>query len=328
MKNKKWIYGLVGVLCVITAGYFIYSKRDVRVAYKEHQVSKGDLEVTILATGTIQPENRLEIKPPVAGRIDRVLVDEGQKVYKGQTLAWMSSTERAAMIDSARSQGADELQRWEQLYKPTPIIAPLAGMIISKNVESGQTFSTNDAVLVMSNRLTVKAQLDETDLAQIKIGQTSEVVLDSYPNDVIKAKVDRIAYEAKTVNNVTTYLVDVLPEAAPEFMRSGMTANVTFHVNKKENVVIVPTEFIRYDTGRPTLLFKRDKEEPLEKEVKLGSSDGKQSEVLVGANAGETIVFKIQGPRGNKASSPFSPFGGSRPRSNSSGGSGSPPGGR
>lgn len=324
MKNKKWIYIIVGVLVTAVAGYFIYSKRAVRVTYKEHVIEKGDLEVTILATGTVQPENRLEIKPPVAGRIDRVVVEEGQKVYKGQTLAWMSSTERAAMIDAARSQGAEELQRWEQLYKPTPIIAPLAGTIISKNVESGQTFSTNDAVLVMSNRLTVKAQLDETDLAQIKIGQACEVVLDSYPNDTIKAKVDRIAYEAKTVNNVTTYLVDVLPETAPEFMRSGMTANVTFHVNKRVGVIIVPTEFIRYDTGKPTILLKRDKEEPLEKDIQLGASDGKQSEVLNGVEVGETILFKNLGPRGAKSSSPFSPFGSGRPR----GGSGGSPGGR
>ncbi len=320
MKNKKWIYIVVGVLVVAVAGYFIYSKRSVRVSYREHQVVKGDLEVTILATGTVQPENRLEIKPPVAGRIEKVIVEEGQKVYKGQILAWMSSTERAAMIDSARSQGAEELQRWEQLYKPTPIIAPLAGMIISKNVESGQTFSTNDAVLVMSNRLTVKAQLDETDLAQIKNGQTCEVLLDSYPDDTITAKVDRIAYEAKTVNNVTTYLVDVLPSNAPEFMRSGMTANVTFHVNKKVDVVIIPTEFIRYDTGKPTILLKRENEEPLEKDVKLGASDGKQSEVLKGVELGETILFKNLGPKGAKSSSPFSPFGSGRPRGGGPGG--------
>jgi macrolide-specific efflux system membrane fusion protein len=324
MKNKKWIYIIIGVLATAGAGYFIYNQRSVRVSYKEHQVTKGDLEVTILATGTVQPENRLEIKPPVAGRIDKVVVEEGQKVYKGQTLAWMSSTERAAMIDSARSQGAAELQRWEQLYKPTPIIAPLAGMIISKNVESGQTFSTNDAVLVMSNRLTVKAQLDETDLAQIKIGQTCEVLLDSYPNDTINAKVDRIAYEAKTVNNVTTYLVDVLPQNAPDFMRSGMTANVTFHVNRKVDVVIIPTEFVRYETGKPTILVKRENEEPVEKDVKLGASDGKQSEVLKGVELGETILFKNLGPKGAKASSPFSPFGGGRPR----GGGGGPGGGR
>jgi membrane fusion protein, macrolide-specific efflux system len=321
MKNRKWIYIGIAVVVLIAGGFYAYRKRTPRISYREHQVQRGDLAVTILATGTIQPENRLEIKPPVAGRIERVLVAEGQKVSKGQTLAWMSSTERAALIDSARSQGPEELKKWEELYKSTPIIAPLAGMIISKNVESGQTFTSNDAVLVMSNRLTVKAQLDETDLAQIKIGQPCDVVLDSYPNDLIKAKVDRIAYEAKTVNNVTTYLVDVLPEATPEFMRSGMTANVTFHVDKKINVPIVPTEFIRYETGKPTILVKRPDEDPAEKEIKIGASDGKQSEVLSGIEPGETILFKLTSSGKGKSSSPFSPFGGGRPR-NSSGGSG------
>lgn len=320
MKSKKWIYIGIVVLILVGGGYYFYNKKSSRVAYKEYAVGKGDLDVTILATGTVQPENRLEIKPPVAGRIDQVVVTEGQKVSKGQTLAWMSSSERAAMIDSARSQGKEELERWENLYKPTPIIAPLSGTIISKNVESGQTFTINDAVLVMSNRLTVKAQLDETDLAQIKIGQSCEIVLDSYPDDSIAAKVGRIAYEAKTVNNVTTYLVDVLPEHTPEFMRSGMTANVTFHVNKKVGVVIVPTEFIRYETGKPTVLIKREKDEPLEKDVKLGSSDGKQTEIVHGAEVGETLVLRIQSQRGNKSSSPFSPFGGGRPRGGSGGG--------
>ncbi len=315
--NKKWKYLIGAVIGVVGIGAVFYSIRSDKITYKEHLVAKGDIAVSILATGTIQPENRLEIKPPVAGRIEKVLIEEGQKVKKGQILAWMSSTERAALIDSARSQGAEELNKWEQLYKATPIIAPLAGTIISKNVESGQTFVTSDAVLVMSNRLTVKAQMDETDLAQIKIGQVCDVLLDSYPNDPIKAKVGRIAYEAKTVNNVTTYVIDVIPENAPEFMRSGMTANVTFNVDKKADVVLVPTEFIRYDTGKPTVLIKRDKEEPIEKELKLGATDGKQSEVVAGVTVNETVLFKIlKGQK--KSSSPFSPFGG-KPRGGAGG---------
>lgn len=307
--KKNWIYIFIAVIVVSGIGGFFYQTKSEKIVYKEHKINRGDIAVTILATGTVQPENRLEIKPPVAGRIEKVLIQEGQKVKKGQILAWMSSTERAALIDSARSQGADELKRWEELYKPTPIIAPLSGTIISKNVESGQTFTTGDAVLVMSNRLTVKAQMDETDLAQIKIGQLCEVILDSYPDNSIKAKVGRIAYEAKTVNNVTTYLIDVIPETTPEFMRSGMTANVTFSVDKKVNILILPTEFIRYETGKPTVLLKREGEEPLEKEIKVGATDGKQSQILNGAEEGETILFKIT-KSAKKSSSPFSPFGG------------------
>lgn len=273
----------------------------------EKEIAKGNIQVTILATGTVQPENRLEIKPPVAGRIERVLVQEGVKVRKGQILAWMSSTERAALIDSARSQGAEELKKWEELYKPTPIIAPLEGMIIRKNVEEGQTFATNDAVLVMSNRLTIKAQVDETDLAQIKINQNCEVRLDSYPDEKVDSKVERIAYEAKTVNNVTTYIIDVLPLKAPEFMRSGMTANITFFVKSKENILVVPTEFIIYEKGKPNVLLKNSANEFQLKEINLGVSEGKLTEVLDGLKAGDVVALKVDSKE-EKKSSPFMPF--------------------
>jgi macrolide-specific efflux system membrane fusion protein len=305
----KKIFLVLIFISVIIFGlvkYFILGS-STKVPMIEKEITKGNIQVTILATGTVQPENRLEIKPPVAGRIERVLVQEGVKVRKGQILAWMSSTERAALIDSARSQGAEELKKWEELYKPTPIIAPLEGMIIRKNVEEGQTFATNDAVLVMSNRLTIKAQVDETDLAQIKINQNCEVRLDSYPDEKVDSKVERIAYEAKTVNNVTTYIIDVLPLKAPEFMRSGMTANITFFVKSKENILVVPTEFIIYEKGKPNVLLKNSANEFQLKEINLGVSEGKLTEVLDGLKAGDVVALKVDSKE-EKKSSPFMPF--------------------
>ena len=68
----------------------------------------------------------MEIKPPIAGRIEKLLVDEGDDVTSGQILGWMSSTDRAAILDAARAQGPEESKRWEDAYKPTPIVAPLS----------------------------------------------------------------------------------------------------------------------------------------------------------------------------------------------------------
>ncbi|MBN8536773.1 MAG: efflux RND transporter periplasmic adaptor subunit [Deltaproteobacteria bacterium] len=306
MKKIFLVLIFISVIIFGLVKYFILGS-STKVPMIEKEIAKGNIQVTILATGTVQPENRLEIKPPVAGRIERVLVQEGVKVRKGQILAWMSSTERAALIDSARSQGAEELKKWEELYKPTPIIAPLEGMIIRKNVEEGQTFATNDAVLVMSNRLTIKAQVDETDLAQIKINQNCEVRLDSYPDEKVDSKVERIAYEAKTVNNVTTYIIDVLPLKAPEFMRSGMTANITFFVKSKENILVVPTEFIIYEKGKPNVLLKNSANEFQLKEINLGVSEGKLTEVLDGLKAGDVVALKVDSKE-EKKSSPFMPF--------------------
>jgi macrolide-specific efflux system membrane fusion protein len=270
---------------------------------------KGSLSVTILSTGLVKPENKLEIKPPIAGRVESVLVKEGAKVRKGQTLAWMSSTERAAMLDAATARGPEELKKWEELYRPTPILAPINGTIIQRNVESGQTFATNDAVLVMSDRLTIKAQVDETDLAQIKLGQKATIGLDAYAGDEIRGTVDQIAYDATTVNNVTTYVVDVLPDTTPPHMRSGMTANVTFVVNARENVLTVPADAIKVEEGKMVILVEDPQTKlPVKRVVQTGATDGKKTEILEGLKEGEAVMvvsFNGLGERKTNAANPF-----------------------
>ncbi len=148
-------------------------------------------------------------------------------------MAWLSSTERATLIDTARSQGKEEVNYWQDAYRMTPILAPMNGVIILKSADPGQTVTQTDIVLSMSDRLIVKVNVDETDLAQIKLGQKVQIVLDAFAKEVIAAKVVHIGYDAKTVNNVTTYEVDVLADHIPEFMKSGMTANATFLIAER-----------------------------------------------------------------------------------------------
>ena len=317
--KKKLIAG--GVVVALVAGGLAWrsltASQGGGATYREHRAGKGEIAVTILSTGTVQPENRVEIKPPIAGRVEKVLVDEGRYVRKGEVLAWMSSTERAALLDAASARGPEELKQWEEMYRPTPILAPINGRIIHRNVESGQTFATSDAIFVMSDRLTVKAQVDETDIAQIRLRQKGVITLDAYPREKIPATVDQIAFEAKTVNNVTTYIVDVLPEKTPETMRSGMTANVSFDVDSRKDVLVVPAEALKMEKGRTTVLVPGKAPGPqykdaAEKEIRTGINDGKKYEVLSGLSEGDVILApEIRLPTdkaGSGAASPFSPM--------------------
>ena len=178
MNKKKWIT-VVGVVITGAVGSYFYFNTSSRNAphFKTIQVIRGDMDVKILSTATVAPENRLNIQSPIAGRAEQVLVDQGFTVKKGQVLAWVSSTERAALLDAAHSVGPDEVKKWEELYKPTPILAPLNGMIIQRNVQPGQTFATSDAILVMSDHLIVQATVDETDISQIKLQQAAAITL-------------------------------------------------------------------------------------------------------------------------------------------------------
>jgi macrolide-specific efflux system membrane fusion protein len=307
--SKKYIIISIIVLLIGGIGFYSYKKnKKPAITYSEYQVIKDDIAINILATGTVKPKNRLEIKAPVAGRIDQVLIKEGTIVKKGQILAWMSSTERAAMLDAARAKGEAEYKRWSELYLATPVLAPINGTIILKSVEPGQTFTNTDAIFTMSDVLTVQALVDETDIAQIKIGSTANIVLDAYPSDVITAKVDKLAFDSTTTNNVTTYAIEVQPSKIPAHMRSGMTANVTFSVQSKKDVLTIPSEALKVVDGQSQVLIKGE-EGPRSISIETGISDGKKIEVLNGLNENETILIQDYsiGKSSESNNNPFSP---------------------
>lgn len=312
VNRKRLLLALaaVVVLAAVGAGGYWVAGGTAEPTYREVAVTRGDVEVAILSTGVVQPRNRLEIKPPIAGRVERVLAEEGQVVAKGQILAWMSSTERAALMDAARSKGADEVSRWEELYRPTPILAPIRGTVISRNIEPGQTFTGADAVFVMSDRLTVKAKVDETDIGKIALKQRARVVLDAYPDEAMPAHVDQIAYDAKTVSNVTTYEVDVLPETTPAFMRSGMTASVAFQMATRLAVLRVPSRAVIERDGRVTVLTVDADGRRAERAVQTGLTDGKFTEIVDGLREGEKVsIAQIKNEKRNGGINPFSTFG-------------------
>ncbi len=319
MKKKHLLWLLIPILAV--GGWFgwkAYQKETAAPEFRDVQVTRGDLEIKVLATGVVEPENRLELKPPIAGRVESLSVEEGQRVHKGQILAWMSSSERAALLDAAEAKGPAELAHWEDLFKPTPLLAPLDGLIIVKNVVPGQIVGASDSVLVMSDHLIVNTQVDETDIGRVKLDQAVSLSLDAYPNQPFNGKVTRIAYESKTVNNVTIYEVEVTPATVPDFMRSGMTANVTFIADLHKNVLLVPAEAIQQRENKSIVLVPNplDPEKPKRETIQVGLSDGKNTEVLSGLSEGEGVLIPLR--KGSKAASagsnPFSPFGGQRPR--------------
>lgn len=313
MKRKNVI--IIFILLALAGGliFFFFKNRSPEVTYRAIKVKRSDLVLWVQATGTVSPQNRLEIKPPVAGRIEEVLVKEGDEVKKGTILAWISSNERAALLDAVRTQGAAEIKKWETLYRPTPVIAPINGTIILRKVEAGQSFTSADPIFVMADRLTVKAKVDETDIALIKLNQEAKIVLDAYPNEPIEGRVVHLAYDATLLNNVTTYEVDVLPLSPPDFMRSGMTSSVNVEVERKEKVLSVPVSVLIHDEqGTLVLLQNGDKKTAMP--VKTGFDDGKNIEIIEGLQENDTVFIKESSPTARKVlgRSPISGGGGRR----------------
>ena len=280
------------------------------------KVTRSNLNAYIPSTGIVTPRNRLEIKPPVAGRIEQVLVREGDRVRKGQVIAWISSSDRAALLDAARSKGPDELKYWEDVYKPAPVIAPIDGFIILRNFEPGQTFTMSDAILVMADRLIVKAQVDETDIGKIQPGQKATIVLDAYPNDQTDAVVESIEYESQVINNVTIYQVYVQPTSVPVYFKSGMSATVNFAQESRQNVLLLPIRAVKKQNGQ-SFAFTQGKDKTITPvQVTTGLDNGTDIEVMTGLSEGDEVVIPdaetatalLAKPR--RGGGMFNPFGG------------------
>ncbi len=288
--------------------------------FETAKVVRGDLAANIPSTGTVTPRNRLEIKAPFSGRIEQILVHEGDRVRKGEVLAWISSSDRAALLDAARSKGAEEVKYWEDVYKPAPVIAPIDGFIILSNFEPGQSFASTDPILVMADKLIVKAQVDETDIGKISVGQKAAIVLDAYPDQTTDAAVESIEYESQVINNVTIYQVYVVPVSVPGYFRSGMSATVNFAQESEHNVLLLPLKAVRKQNGQ-SYVFVKDKDGNLQpQQVVTGLDNNVQVQIVSGLSEGDEVTIPdiatasslLQRRRGGGG--PFNPFGGGRGR--------------
>jgi macrolide-specific efflux system membrane fusion protein len=223
----------------------------------------------------------------------------------------MSSTERAALLDAARGDGEEKLKYWQEVYKPIELLAPIEGEVIVATTQPGQTVTTNDAVVVLSDQLIFRAQVDETDIGKVKLQQRATVSLDAYPDTNINAVVEHIYYESETINNVTIYKVDLIPQGNASILRSGMNTTINFIENSKDDALLIPLEAVHKEKEETFVLVKGNGDkEPIRRIVKLGISDDKNVEILSGVTKNDRVILKTKKyalPKVKTDSNPFFP---------------------
>jgi macrolide-specific efflux system membrane fusion protein len=302
MKRKSylnWKYLTLAACLLAIIGvttWIVLSSYADQPTYEYLKVERGPLRVTLRESAVVEPEHRHTVTPPIPGRIDTINVANGAAVKQGQILAWISSTDRAALMDAARAAGGAEVKFWEDIYKPAPLIAPLDGHIISTAVVPGQVVVTAETVFTMSDHLIVQASVDETDLNHVWLDQPADITFDSFPDAHLTGKVHEIAYDATTVNNVTTYMVNIFLDSTPDYVRSGISANVFLLISDRKSVLRIPTDAITPEGD--VLVAQGQNQPPVAQAIKVGMSDGTWTEVLSGLNDGDWIarrVFAIKG---------------------------------
>jgi HlyD family secretion protein len=137
----------------------------------------------------------------------------------------------------------------------TVIESPIDGLVISRNVDVGQTVAASmsaPTLFVLAADLTkmqVLASLDESDVGRIRPGQAVRFRVDAFPTDEFTGSVTQVRLQPTTVQNVVTYqtVIDV-PNPGLK-LKPGMTANVNIEIARRSNVIRVPNTALRF---RPT----------------------------------------------------------------------------
>ncbi len=180
----------------------------------------------------------------------------------------------------------------------TRIVSPVDGLVISRNVDVGQTVAASFQTPTLFNiaqdlsKMQIDTSVDEADIGRIRRGQPVEFYVDAYPEKILKGQVSVIRNAPITVQNVVTYDVVVLVENREMILKPGMTANVSIITAMHNNVLVVPNAALRFrpagkgPTGKskvserkgPVVWVLREKQ-PRRMRVVVGISDGNNTEV-------------------------------------------------
>jgi macrolide-specific efflux system membrane fusion protein len=303
---KKLIVGIIFVVIVLVGFFYLRNRNasnSAQPSYEAVKVERGNIEIKVLSTGTIEPYTRVEVSPSVSGRIDKVEVNEGDLVKKGDILAWISSEDRISLLDAARS-GLESAQAQkdsvaikeaemayeiaDRAYKPVPLTNSISGEVIDRSCEPGQNVSTQSVLFVIADRLVASVEVDEADIGKIKLGQETIIVLDAFPDERLKGKVTKISREGTLVSDVVEYEVMVEPRKVPRYWASGMTANVEFIVAKKDSILVIPKSAVKERQGENFVMVLDD--QPMPRKIETGITDGRVIEVTAGLKEGDRII--------------------------------------
>ncbi|MBI4811475.1 MAG: efflux RND transporter periplasmic adaptor subunit [Ignavibacteriales bacterium] len=301
MKKKIYLYSIIAIVVIGTAGYFLFfNSGSEDITYRTEKITRGDVIVQVRATGTINPVRTVLVGAQVSGIIEKIYVDFNSVVHMGQPIAQIDSTFLYASVKEAEAnlernqaqlnEAQRNLNRTKELFKKdlvsqadldaaqtsfeaaaaqlkqsqgaveramvnlryAVIRAPINGIVISRDVDVGQTvassFQTPKMFTIAQDlkNMQVEASVDEADIVQISIGQEVTFTVDAYPQQEFEGKVTQIRLAPVTVQNVVTYTVIISVNNDAMKLRPGMTATATILVDKRENTLRVPMLATRF----------------------------------------------------------------------------------
>lgn len=257
-------------------------------------------------------------------RIEAAFARSAASDFELQSARAAEEAARAALhAAQAQIEAAEAEQRFSQVeLEKTIIRAPIAGVVISRDVDAGQTVAASlsaPTLFTLANDLTkmqVHAAVSETDIGYIREGMSAEFRVDAYPARRFRGVVSQVRYANTVVDNVVTYtsLIDV--DNVDLALRPGMTATILFETERADDVLLVPNAALRFNPNaesagvgwgrpgrgqalKPRVFTLGPEHELVEVPIEPGLTDGSSTQVRSGAlKVGDRVVVEQQSPRG------------------------------
>ena len=157
--------------------------------------------------------------------------------------------------EAALTQARAQLNNQRVNLSYTNIVAPIDGIVISRNVDQGQTVASSmnaPTLFVLAADLTkmqVVANIDEADVGRMRPGQHVTFRVDAFPNDTFTGTVQQVRLQPAVVQNVVTYSTVIAVPNTELKLKPGMTANVNIEIARRSNALRIPNAALRF---RPT----------------------------------------------------------------------------
>jgi HlyD family secretion protein len=331
-RRSRVRWAVAGVLVlVLLATVTLWARGNSKAApqYRTQEVMRGDLTVTVTATGNLAPTNTVEVGSELSGIVKTVLADYNDPVTVGQPLAYLDDTRFEAAVMQSRSaltsavarleqaratlnqkeQNQRRLQRAHELsggrapsageleaaqadllragadvkvaqaaidqaraalkidetnLSKTTIFSPVNGIVLTRNVEPGQTVAASlqaPVLFVLAEdlaRMELQVDVDEADVGKVREGQNATFRVDAYPDRSFEARIQKVRFGSQVNNGVVTYTTLLNVHNPDLLLRPGMTATAEIVVEQIGDAVLVPNAALRFvppapdrDSNRP-----------------------------------------------------------------------------
>lgn len=185
-----------------------------------------------------------------------------------------------------------ELQNLALEY--THLVSPIDGIVVRADAPyAGVNITPSQAEfeIINPNTLYFSATADQTDVVNIHESQTGEIVFDAYPETKNFGVIDSISFTPKTGETGTTYEVKFRFDHYQDIYRLGMTGDVTLPLKEKNNVIAVPSTYIKSENGQKYVWINENGQR-IKTYIKVGETFDTDTEVISGLKVGDVLYEK------------------------------------